>query len=33
MNQGWFARHHIERGTIVRSERGTLQETFHRQNQ
>ena len=32
MNQGWFARHHIEPGTIVRSEKGTLRETFIRQN-
>jgi uncharacterized membrane protein (UPF0127 family) len=32
MNQGWFARHHIEPGTIVRTERGTLQETFRRRN-
>jgi hypothetical protein len=32
MNQGWFARHHIEPGTIVRTERGTLQETFIRRN-
>jgi uncharacterized membrane protein (UPF0127 family) len=30
MNQGWFARHHIEPGTIVRTERGTLRETFFR---
>jgi uncharacterized membrane protein (UPF0127 family) len=30
MNQGWFARHHIEPGTIVRSEAGTLEETFIR---
>jgi uncharacterized protein len=33
MNQGWFARHHIEPGTVVRTERGTLQETFRRSNQ
>ena len=32
MNQGWFVRHHIEPGTIVRSEAGTLQETFFRRN-
>jgi hypothetical protein len=32
MNQGWFVRHHIEPGTIVRSEVGTLQETFFRRN-
>jgi hypothetical protein len=28
VNQGWFARHHVESGTFVRTERGTLQETF-----
>jgi uncharacterized membrane protein (UPF0127 family) len=28
VNQGWFARHHIATGTIVKTERGTLQETF-----
>jgi uncharacterized protein len=32
MNQGWFARHHIEPGTTVVTERGTLQETFVRRN-
>ena len=32
MNQGWFARHHIEPGTIVRTEKGTLRETFFRPN-
>jgi uncharacterized membrane protein (UPF0127 family) len=32
VNQGWFARHHIEPGTIVRSEAGTLRETFSRPN-
>jgi uncharacterized protein len=32
MNQGWFARHHIEPGTVVRTEKGTLQETFRRPN-
>jgi hypothetical protein len=32
MNQGWFARHHIEPGTIVRTERGTLEETFIRRD-
>jgi len=32
MNQGWFARRHIEPGTVVRTERGTLQETFRRPN-
>jgi uncharacterized protein len=33
VNQGWFARHHVETGTIVRTERGTLQETFFRSDQ
>jgi uncharacterized membrane protein (UPF0127 family) len=33
VNQGWFARHHIEVGTTIRSERGTLGETFGRSNQ
>jgi uncharacterized protein len=32
MNQGWFARHDIKLGTVVRSEKGTLQETFIRRN-
>jgi uncharacterized protein len=32
VNQGWFARHHIERGTTVRTEKGTLEETFGRPN-
>jgi hypothetical protein len=32
MSQGWFARHHIEPGTIVRTERGTLEETFIRRD-
>jgi uncharacterized membrane protein (UPF0127 family) len=32
MNQGWFARHHIETGTTVLTERGTLQQTFIRGN-
>jgi hypothetical protein len=32
VNQGWFARHHIEVGTTIRSERGTLGETFGRLN-
>jgi uncharacterized membrane protein (UPF0127 family) len=26
--QGWFTRHHIGPGTIVRTQHGTLQETF-----
>jgi len=33
VNQGWFDRHHIVPGTVVRTERGTLQETFRRANQ
>jgi uncharacterized membrane protein (UPF0127 family) len=32
VNKGWFDRHHIVPGTTVRTERGTLQETFRRQN-
>ncbi len=30
-NQGWFGRHHVMPGTVVRTERGTLLETFFRQ--
>ena len=30
VNQGWFDRHHIKTGTIVRTEKGTLAETFGR---
>jgi uncharacterized protein len=30
VNQGWFKRHHIEPGTVVRSEVGSLPETFSR---
>jgi hypothetical protein len=33
VNQGWFKRHHIALGTVVRTERGTLQETFIRPSQ
>jgi uncharacterized membrane protein (UPF0127 family) len=33
VSQGWFVRHHIAPGTFVRTERGTLQETFRRANQ
>ena len=33
VNQGWFARHHVPTGTFVRTERGTLRETFFRANQ
>lgn len=28
--QGWFERHNIKPGTAIRTERGTLQETFFR---
>jgi uncharacterized membrane protein (UPF0127 family) len=31
VSQGWFLRHHIAEGTWVRTEFGTLQETFFRQ--
>jgi uncharacterized protein len=31
VNQGWFQRHHIDPGTLIRSEYGSLQETFTRQ--
>jgi hypothetical protein len=30
VNQGWFARHHIEPGTLVRTEYGSLPATFLR---
>jgi uncharacterized membrane protein (UPF0127 family) len=30
-NQGWFGRHHVTPGMVVRTERGTLVETFFRQ--
>jgi hypothetical protein len=30
-NQGWFGRHHVTPGMVVRTERGTLMETFFRQ--
>jgi uncharacterized protein len=33
VNQGWFARHHVPAGAFVRTERGTLQQTFFPQNQ
>jgi uncharacterized protein len=32
VNQGWFARHHIGTGTVMKTERGTLHETFFPQN-
>lgn len=28
VNDGWFARHHIGIGTLIRTERGSLAETF-----
>ena len=30
-NQGWFGRHHVTPGMVVRTERGTLMETFFHQ--
>lgn len=33
VNQGWFQRHKIPVGTQIRTERGTLAETFFRQRQ
>ena len=27
-NQGWFRRHNVTLGTVIRTERGTLMETF-----
>jgi uncharacterized membrane protein (UPF0127 family) len=30
VNQGWFSRHHIQPGTLVRTEYGSLPETFLR---
>ena len=28
VNDGWFARHHISTGTVIRTEKGSLAETF-----
>jgi uncharacterized protein len=28
MNHGWFERHHVKVGTVVRTERGTLRQTY-----
>ena len=28
MNQGWFARRHVAPGTVVKTERGSLLETY-----
>jgi uncharacterized protein len=33
VNQGWFKRHQVETGAFVRTEKGTLQETFLRRSQ
>jgi hypothetical protein len=33
VSQGWFKRHQVEPGAFVRTERGTLQETFFRRPQ
>jgi uncharacterized protein len=30
-NQGWFERHNVRPGIVMRTERGSLQETFFRQ--
>jgi uncharacterized protein len=30
-NQGWFGRHHVTPGMVIRTEQGTLMETFFRQ--
>ena len=30
MNQGWFQRHNVTTGTVIRTERGSLPETFFR---
>jgi uncharacterized protein len=30
MNQGWFSRHQITAGMVVRTERGSLADTFLR---
>jgi uncharacterized membrane protein (UPF0127 family) len=29
-SDGWFTRHHLETGTVIRTERGSLRETFSR---
>jgi uncharacterized membrane protein (UPF0127 family) len=28
MNEGWFKRHNIGEGTLIRTEKGSLRETF-----
>jgi len=30
VNDGWFARHNIGAGTIIRTDKGSLRETFFR---
>ena len=30
-NQGWFRRHNVGPGTVIRTERGSLADTFLRQ--
>ena len=30
INDGWFARHNINPGTVIRTEKGSLPETFVR---
>jgi hypothetical protein len=32
VNQGWFKRHQVETGVFVRTERGTLRDTFFRRS-
>jgi uncharacterized protein len=31
VNQGWFARHHISTGAVVRTPQGALRQMFRRQ--
>lgn len=33
VNQGWFQRHHIPSGTMIRTEFGSLPESFSRRRQ
>jgi hypothetical protein len=30
VNDGWFARHNINPGTVIRTDKGSLRETFRR---
>ena len=32
-SQGWFGRHNVSAGTVIRTERGTLMDTFFRDRQ